>query len=168
MGETQENNDVSPVGRDNTSRGGPRKVSGLAQYTSDFHFPGELGMTYRFEGDQIAKGKWSSSTKPRRRKMARVCARFFSARTSEKSTPQSWSRGSNSVCRAPEAVRRRCRSIYGQYIARLWREKFENTPKPRPDRGPRGRTQGQDESSRRPQAEDEPKCGNVSLAQYAS
>src|SRR6202790_3847697 len=33
---------VSPVGRDTPRVDGPRKVSGLAQYTSDFYFPGML------------------------------------------------------------------------------------------------------------------------------
>src|SRR5437763_11125405 len=33
---------TSPIGRDTPRIDGPRKVSGLAQYTSDFHFPGLL------------------------------------------------------------------------------------------------------------------------------
>ncbi|MEA2734791.1 MAG: xanthine dehydrogenase YagR molybdenum-binding subunit [Humisphaera sp.] len=33
---------TSPIGRDTPRVDGPRKVSGLAQYTSDFHFPGTL------------------------------------------------------------------------------------------------------------------------------
>src|SRR5216684_2461710 len=33
---------VSPVGRDTPRVDGPRKVSGMAQYTADFHFPGTL------------------------------------------------------------------------------------------------------------------------------
>src|SRR5437762_11295135 len=33
---------TSPVGRDTPRIDGPRKVSGLARYTSDFHFPGTL------------------------------------------------------------------------------------------------------------------------------
>ena len=32
----------SPIGRDTPRVDGPRKVTGLAQYTSDFHFPGTL------------------------------------------------------------------------------------------------------------------------------
>jgi xanthine dehydrogenase YagR molybdenum-binding subunit len=31
-----------PIGRDTPRVDGPRKVTGLAQYTSDFHFPGML------------------------------------------------------------------------------------------------------------------------------
>src|SRR5438874_3169816 len=33
---------TSPIGHDTPRIDGPRKVSGLAQYTSDFHFPGML------------------------------------------------------------------------------------------------------------------------------
>jgi xanthine dehydrogenase YagR molybdenum-binding subunit len=42
MPTTQETPAVSPIGRDTPRVDGPRKVSGLAQYTSDFHFPGML------------------------------------------------------------------------------------------------------------------------------
>src|SRR6202140_5284477 len=42
MATTQETPIVSPVGRDTPRVEGPLKVSGLAQYTSDFHFPGML------------------------------------------------------------------------------------------------------------------------------
>src|SRR4051812_31618955 len=33
---------TSPIGRDTPRVDGPRKVSGMAEYTSDFHFPGML------------------------------------------------------------------------------------------------------------------------------
>src|SRR6202158_4843736 len=42
MPTTQGTPTVSPIGRDAPRVDGPRKVSGLAQYTSDFHFPGML------------------------------------------------------------------------------------------------------------------------------
>jgi xanthine dehydrogenase YagR molybdenum-binding subunit len=42
MPTTEETPTVSPVGRDTPRVDGPRKVSGLAQYTADFHFPGML------------------------------------------------------------------------------------------------------------------------------
>jgi xanthine dehydrogenase YagR molybdenum-binding subunit len=42
MPTTQEKITASPVGRDTPRVDGPRKVSGLAQYTADFHFPGML------------------------------------------------------------------------------------------------------------------------------
>src|SRR5258708_19952907 len=46
---------VSIIGRDTVRVDGPRKVTGLAQYTSDFHFP---GMLYAVPvGATIANGK---------------------------------------------------------------------------------------------------------------
>src|ERR1700692_679535 len=42
MQTTQVTPDVSPVGRDTPRVDGSRKVSGRAQYTSDFYFPGML------------------------------------------------------------------------------------------------------------------------------
>src|SRR6202790_523219 len=42
MPTTEETPIISPVGRDTPRVDGPRKVSGLAQYTSDFNFPGLL------------------------------------------------------------------------------------------------------------------------------
>ena len=46
---------ASPIGRDTLRIDGPRKVTGLAQYTSDFHFP---GMLYAVPvGATIANGK---------------------------------------------------------------------------------------------------------------
>ena len=45
---------VSPIGRDTVRVEGPQKVTGVAQYTSDFHFP---GMLYAVPvGATIAKG----------------------------------------------------------------------------------------------------------------
>jgi xanthine dehydrogenase YagR molybdenum-binding subunit len=42
MSTTQETTAVSPIGRDTPRVDGPLKVSGLAKYTSDFNFPGQL------------------------------------------------------------------------------------------------------------------------------
>jgi xanthine dehydrogenase YagR molybdenum-binding subunit len=42
MSATQEIPTTSPIGRSTPRVEGPRKVSGMAQYTSDFHFPGTL------------------------------------------------------------------------------------------------------------------------------
>ncbi len=42
MPETTARATTSPIGRDTPRIDGPRKVTGTAQYTSDFHFPGEL------------------------------------------------------------------------------------------------------------------------------
>ena len=45
----------SPIGRDTLRIDGPRKVTGLAQYTSDFNFP---GMLYTVPAEAtIANGK---------------------------------------------------------------------------------------------------------------
>src|SRR6266446_4208198 len=55
MATTQETAIVSPVGRDTPRVDGPRKVSGVAQYTSDFHF---LGMLYAVPVEStIANGR---------------------------------------------------------------------------------------------------------------
>ena len=42
MATTQEIPPTSPIGRDTPRVDGPQKVTGVAQYTSDFHFPGML------------------------------------------------------------------------------------------------------------------------------
>src|SRR5579862_7586560 len=42
MPTSQETSIASPIGRGTPRVDGPRKVSGAAQYTSDFHFPGQL------------------------------------------------------------------------------------------------------------------------------
>src|SRR3989475_10332413 len=42
MATTQQSPATSPIGRDTVRIDGPRKVTGLAQYTSDFNFPGML------------------------------------------------------------------------------------------------------------------------------
>src|SRR5207302_7798642 len=42
MSTTQQSPATSPIGRDTVRIDGPRKVTGLAQYTSDFNFPGML------------------------------------------------------------------------------------------------------------------------------
>src|ERR671922_1986545 len=42
MSATQDTPTTSPIGRSTPRVDGPLKVSGKAQYTSDFHFPGTL------------------------------------------------------------------------------------------------------------------------------
>ena len=42
MATTREDSTSSPIGRSTPRVDGPLKVSGMAQYTSDFHFPGQL------------------------------------------------------------------------------------------------------------------------------
>jgi xanthine dehydrogenase YagR molybdenum-binding subunit len=55
MPTTQENPTTSPIGRDTPRVDGPLKVTGLAQYTSDFHF---LGMLYAMPVEAtIANGR---------------------------------------------------------------------------------------------------------------
>ncbi len=55
MPNIQDSQTVSPIGRETPRIDGPRKVSGQAQYTSDFHFPGMLyGVPV---SATIAKGK---------------------------------------------------------------------------------------------------------------
>src|SRR5208283_2438335 len=53
--QTQASPIASPIGRDTVRVDGPQKVTGVAQYTSDFHFP---GMLYAVPvGATIAKGR---------------------------------------------------------------------------------------------------------------
>src|SRR6266704_5153467 len=55
MATTQEISETSPIGRDTRRVDGPLKVTGKAQYASDFHFPGLLyGVPVEAT---IAKGK---------------------------------------------------------------------------------------------------------------
>jgi len=55
MATTQQPPTTSPIGRDTPRVDGPQKVTGTAQYTSDFHFP---GMLYAVPaGATIANGK---------------------------------------------------------------------------------------------------------------
>src|SRR5437870_13758262 len=55
MATTQPSPATSPIGRDTPRIDGPRKVTGLAKYTSDFMFP---GMLYAVPVEAtIAKGK---------------------------------------------------------------------------------------------------------------
>jgi xanthine dehydrogenase YagR molybdenum-binding subunit len=42
MPTTEEKPAASPIGRGTPRVDGPVKVSGKAQYTSDFHFPGQI------------------------------------------------------------------------------------------------------------------------------
>jgi xanthine dehydrogenase YagR molybdenum-binding subunit len=42
MSKSQDNQTTSPIGRDTPRVEGPQKVTGTAQYTADFHFPGLL------------------------------------------------------------------------------------------------------------------------------
>ena len=123
MSTTQEIPTTSPIGRDTPRVDGPLKVSGKAQYTSDFHFPGLL---YAVPVEAtIANGAWSSSTRPRPRRCP-ACARFFIARTSARSSARLPEPGFEGICeerRPPfedDVVR-----YYGQYIALAVADTFE-------------------------------------------
>jgi len=114
---------VSPIGRDTVRVDGPQKVTGVAQYTSDFHFP---GMLYAVPvGATIAKGSitWLD-TKPAET-MPGVVAIFHRANIGKifRSIPGP---GFSGICeerRPPfedDIIR-----YYGQYIALAVAETFE-------------------------------------------
>jgi len=114
---------VSPIGRDTTRVDGPRKVSGMAQYTSDFHFP---GMLYAVPvGATIANGKITGLDVSAAEKMPGVHAIFHRGNIGKifRSIPQP---GFEGVCgeRRPtfedDVIR-----YYGQYIALAVANTFE-------------------------------------------
>src|SRR5258705_2475329 len=75
MATTQQSS--SPIGRDTQRIDGPRKVTGLAQYTSDFHFP---GMLYAVPIEAtIANGKLLKLDTAAAEKMSGVLAVFHRA-----------------------------------------------------------------------------------------
>src|ERR1700688_4308239 len=123
MQTTQETPVVSPVGRDTPRVDGPRKVSGLAQYTSDFHFPGLL---YAAPVEAtIANGRVVKLDTAAAEKMPGVRAIFLRENIGKifRSIPE---RGFGGICeerRPPfedDVVR-----YYGQYIALAVAETFE-------------------------------------------
>src|SRR5216683_6339259 len=106
---------ASPIGRDTPRVDGPRKVTGLAQYTSDFNFP---GMLYAVPVEAtIANGKLLTLDTSAAEKMPGVRAVFHRANIGWifRSTPAP---GFDRVClerRPPfedDVIR-----YYGQYIA---------------------------------------------------
>ena len=113
----------SPVGRDTLRIDGPRKVTGLAQYTSDFNFP---GMLYGVPVEAtIANGKLVSLDTAAAEKMPGVRKIFHRANIGKifRSTPAP---GFDRVClerRPPfedDVIR-----YYGQYIALVVADTFE-------------------------------------------
>src|ERR1700694_5657795 len=123
MQTTQETPDVSPVGRDTPRVDGPRKVSGVAQYTSDFHFPGLL---YAVPVEAtIANGRVVKLDTAAAEKMPGVRAIFHRENIGKifRSIPE---RGFGGICeerRPPfedDVVR-----YYGQYIALAVADTFE-------------------------------------------
>ena len=114
---------TSPIGSDTQRIDGPRKVTGLAQYTSDFNFP---GMLYAVPVEAtIANGKLLSLDLAAAEKMPGVRAIFHRANLGKifRSTPAP---GFDRVClerRPPfedDVIR-----YYGQYIALAVADTFE-------------------------------------------
>src|SRR5216683_6413685 len=114
---------ASPIGRDTPRVDGPRKVTGLAQYTSDFNFP---GMLYAVPVEAtIANGKLLVLDTAAAEKMPGVRAVFHRGNIGRifRSTPAS---GFDRVCeerRPPfedDVIH-----YYGQYIALVVADTFE-------------------------------------------
>ena len=123
MPTTDQTPTVSPVGRDTPRVDGPRKVSGSARYTSDFHFPGTL---YAVPVEAtIANGRVVKLDTAAAEKMPGVRAIFHRENIGKifRSTPGP---GFSGVCierRPPfqdDVVR-----YYGQYIALAVADTFE-------------------------------------------
>src|SRR5260221_6287548 len=124
MPTTQKTQTASPVGRDTPRVDGPRKVSGLAQYTSDFHFP---GMLYAVPVEAtIANGKVVKLDTAAAEKMPGVRA-IFHRENIGKIFRSTLGQGFEGVCeerRPPfddDVVR-----YYGQYIALAVADTFES------------------------------------------
>src|SRR6266436_2678891 len=123
MQTTPETPIASPVGRDTPRVDGPRKVSGLAQYTSDFHFS---GMLYAVPVEAtIANGRLLKLDTAAAEKMPGVRAIFHRENIGPifRSFPE---RGFGGICeerRPPfedDVIR-----YYGQYIALVVADAFE-------------------------------------------
>src|SRR5580704_2533819 len=123
MQTTQETSIASPIGRDTPRVDGPRKVSGLAQYTADFHFP---GMLYAVPVEAtIANGRLVKLDTAAAEKMPGVRA-IFHRENIGKIFRSVQEPGFDSICeerRAPfedDVVR-----YYGQYVALAVADTFE-------------------------------------------
>ena len=120
---TSETTFTSPVGRDTPRVDGPRKVSGKAQYTTDFHFP---RMVYAVPvGATIANGKITKLDTAAAEKMPGVVAILHRANIGKifRSIPGPGFAGICEERRPPfedDVVR-----YYGQYIALAVAETFE-------------------------------------------
>src|SRR5687767_11625119 len=123
MQRSQETQLISPVGRDTPRVDGPRKVTGLAQYTSDFHFP---GMLYAVPVEAtIANGRIRKLDTTAAEKMPGVRAIFHRENIGKifRSVPELGLEGICEERRPPfedDVVR-----YYGQYIALAVADTFE-------------------------------------------
>jgi xanthine dehydrogenase YagR molybdenum-binding subunit len=123
MPTTQENQSTSPIGRKTPRIDGPLKVSGTAQYASDFHFP---GMLYAVPVEAtIANGRVVKLDSAAAEKMPGVRAIFHRANIG-KIFRSVLGKGMEGICverRPPfedDVVR-----YYGQYIALAVGDTFE-------------------------------------------
>ena len=123
MATTQEIPTTSPIGRSTPRVDGPLKVSGKAQYTSDFHFPGVL---YAVPVEAtIANGRVVKLDTAAAEKMPGVRA-IFHRKNIGKMFPSTLGQGMEGICeerRPPfedDVVR-----YYGQYVALAVAETFE-------------------------------------------
>ena len=128
MPTTQEIPTTSPIGRDTPRVDGPLKVTGMAQYTSDFHFPG-TAVCRAGRSDDRQRQSRHNSTRPRPRKCP-ACARFFIARTSERSSARSWDRDSKASAKSG-ARRSRTMSFATTASTSRWPWRTRSRP-PRP------------------------------------
>src|SRR2546430_5565477 len=115
---------TSPIGRDTPRVDGPRKVSGVALYTSDFHFP---GMLYAVPVEAtIASGRITTLDTSGAEKMPGVRAILHRQNIGRifRSVPGPGFEGICEERRPPfedDVVR-----YYGQYIALAVADTFEN------------------------------------------
>jgi xanthine dehydrogenase YagR molybdenum-binding subunit len=123
MATTEAPPNVSPIGRDTVRVEGARKVTGVAQYTADFHF---AGMLYAVPvGATIASGKITSLDTAAAEKMPGVRAILHRGNIGKifRSTVQPGFEGICEERRPPfedDVIR-----YYGQYIALAVAETFE-------------------------------------------
>ena len=114
---------TSPIGRDTPRVDGPKKVTGTAQYTSDFHFPGTL---YAVPVEAtIANGRIVRLDTTAAERMPGVQAIFHRENIGKifRSVPESGFQGICEERRPPfedDVIR-----YYGQYVALAVAETFE-------------------------------------------
>src|SRR3954463_12078845 len=123
MPTTQEISATSPIGRDTRRADGPLKVTGKAQYASDYHF---MGLLYGVPVEAtIAHGKVTKLDTAAAEKMPNVRAIFHRQNIGKifRSTPGEGFEGISDERRPPfedDIVR-----YYGQYVALAVADTFE-------------------------------------------